>query len=89
MERSEQQNPERRCRQDLSRAAGRAAVPERGGEEEAAGGDPEQRQGLRELLLLREASTAMFPPSSQMACAGILGLRMEVEMGLGSVPLSI
>lgn len=59
VERTEQQNPQQQ--QELERAGRRAPVPEGGGAEEAAGGDPEQREGLRELLLLRE--TAMFPLS--------------------------
>lgn len=40
MEHSEQQNPQRQ--QGLVQAAGSAPVPEGGGEEETAGGDPQQ-----------------------------------------------
>lgn len=61
VERTEQQNPQQQ--EELERAGRRAAVPEGGGEEETAGGDPEQREGLRELLLLRETAIAMFPLS--------------------------
>lgn len=52
VEHTEQQKHERR---GPARACSREPDTERGGAQEAAGGDPQQREGLRELLLLSSA----------------------------------